>query len=259
MFSRMKSFFSFAALALVFFTAGWACNKYGNTAGVNESQVVATVDGHDITFGEWMKQVDLTRVFITPIDPSNSDQIKAVLTSLIDQQLVLDAAQKANFSDAAFDEALKKKMLEADLTIKEEKDRLEKDRQTVDRLEKNYKDSYKRMLLAHEFAASQFEKVAVTDKDMRDWYANYAARAAQEGQKLPPYEKVKARVEGEVKPNVQREKFVSNLEADGKVTRNEDIIKKYLGTLSASQELLDSKGPAEDTKDDVASKDGGKK
>ncbi|HEY5037485.1 MAG TPA: SurA N-terminal domain-containing protein, partial [bacterium] len=192
---RSKSLFSYAVLGVIFFVAGIACDKFSNNpSGVSNSQVVATVNGHDITFGDWMKQVDMTRVFVTPIDPSNVEQVKAVLNSLIDQQLVLDAAQKDHYSDPKFDDAIKKKLLEADLTVKEVRDRLEKDRQTLNRLEKNYQEPYKRMLLAHEYAASRLDTVEVTEKDLRDWYTNYSAQAARSGQSLPPYEKVKDRV-----------------------------------------------------------------
>ncbi len=89
--------------------------------------------------------MDLLRVFATPIDPDNKDQVKAVLDSLIDQQVVLEAAQKDHYSDGAFDEGLKKKLLEADLKMKEIKDKLEKDMQTLKRIEKNYQDPYKKM------------------------------------------------------------------------------------------------------------------
>jgi hypothetical protein len=260
---RLKSLFSYIVLGVIFFAAGIACDKFSNNpSGVSNSQVVATVNGHDITFGDWMKQVDMTRVFVTPIDPSNVDQVKAVLNSLIDQQLVLDAAQKDHYSDPKFDDAIKKKLLEADLTVKEVRDRLEKDQQTLNRLEKNYQEPYKRMLLAHEYAASRLDNVVVTEKDLKDWYTTYSAQAARSGQALPPYEKVKDRVRKQVQPNVQREKFVMNLEGEGKINRNDDVISKYLSTLSASEEMLDStnKGMSvNDLKKPGDAKDGGKK
>ena len=101
--------FFYAAAAMIFFMAGWACNKYGNTSGISDDVVVATVGDHKITFGDWMHQMDLLRVFATPIDPDDKEQVKAVLDSLIDQQLVLEAAQKDHYSDPAFDEDLKEK------------------------------------------------------------------------------------------------------------------------------------------------------
>jgi hypothetical protein len=236
MFSRSKNVFFYAAAA-IFFTAGLACDKFGNKSGISNSEIVAVVGDHNITFGDWMKQMDLLRVFASSIDPDNTEQVKAVLDSLIDQQLVLDAAQKARFSDPSFDESLKKKLLESELKIKEIREKLEKDIQTVQRIQKGYQEPYKKMLLAREFASSQVSNVVVTEKDMRDWYDQYAAQAKRAGQKLPPYEKVKK----EVKPSVQAEKFLKSLQEGSKVDRKQDTIKKYLDTLSVSSQMLDAK------------------
>src|SRR5258708_5424485 len=167
MFSRSKNVFFYTAIAALFFMAGWACDKFASKSGISNSQVVAVVGDHNITFGDWMKQMDLLRVFASSIDPDNSEQVKAVLDSLIDQQLVLDAAQKAKFSDPAFDETLKKKLLESELKIKEIKDKLEKDIQTVQRIQNGYQEPYKKMLLARQFAESQVDKVEVTNKEIR--------------------------------------------------------------------------------------------
>src|SRR5579872_4642763 len=101
MFYRSKNLFFYMAAAAIFFMAGWACDKFANKSGISYSQVVAVVGDHNITFGDWMKQMDLLRVFASSVDPDNSEQVKAVLDSLIDQELVLDAAQKAKFSDPA--------------------------------------------------------------------------------------------------------------------------------------------------------------
>jgi len=223
-----------ATAAAVFFMAGWACNKYGNSAGISEKDVVAVVNGHNITFKDWMRQMDLLRVFATPIDPDNRDQVKAVLDSLIDQQVVLDAAQKAHYSDGALDEALKKKLLEADLKVKEIRDKLEKDMQTLQRIQNDYQEPYKKMLLARQFASNQMDKVVVTDKELRDAYDQYADQAAKMGQKLPPFEKVKERL----KPDAQAEKFVKDLEAQSQIDRKQKVIDKYLDNLSISQKLL---------------------
>jgi hypothetical protein len=234
MFFRLKHTFLFATAAAVVFLAGWACHKYSNSAGVSEKEVVAVVNGHDITFKDWMRQMDILRVFATPIDPEDRNQVKAVLESLIDQQVVLDAAQKAHYSDSAFDEGLKKRLLEADLKIKEIKDKLEKDMQTLQRIQNDYQDPYKKMLLARQFASNQMDKVVVTDKDLKDWYNQYEAQATQMGQKLLPFDKVKKRI----KPDVQAEKFVKDMEAASKIDRKQKIIDKYLDNLSISQKLL---------------------
>lgn len=186
MLSQLKNVFFYSTAAVLLFVAGWACSKYSNPAGVADDTVVAVVGDHNITFKDWMRQMDLLRVFATPIDPDNKDQVKAVLDSLIDQQVVLGAAQKDHYSDGTFDEGLKKKLLEADLKLKEIKDKLEKDMQTLQRIEKNYQDPYKKMLLARQYANTKVGDVVVTDKDLRDWYDDYSLQAKQAGQSLPP-------------------------------------------------------------------------
>jgi hypothetical protein len=241
MFSRPTRVIFYAGCAAALFMAGWACNKYTNVAGISDNTVVAVVGDHQITFGDWMRQTDLLRVFATPIDPDNKDQVKAVLDSLIDQEIVLEAAQKEHFSNGAFDEAMKKKLQEADLKLKDLKDKLEKDIQTLRRVEKVYQDPYKKMLLARQYANSHVEDVVVTEKDLRDWYDNYAAQAEQAGQKLPSFDKVKNdKAFAQIKEAAQAEKFLKNLEASTKVDRKEDVIDKYLASLSISEKMLDS-------------------
>ncbi len=255
MVSRLRNLFFYTAAAVVFFTAGWACNKYNNVAGISDDTVVAVVGDHQITFKDWMRQTDLLRVFATPIDPDNKDQIKAVLDSLIDQEIVLEAAQKAHFSNATFDENLKKRLQEADLKIKDLKDKLEKDMQTLARIQNNYQDPYKKMLLARQYANSQVDSVVVTEKDLRDWYTDYSAQAKAEGQSLPPFEKVKDRI----KPSVQAEKFLKGLQAGTKVDRKQDVIDKYLASLSISEKMLDSDSDSLSLDKKSGSKDAGGK
>ena len=252
MFSRSKNTFIYAASAVVFFMAGLACDKLNNKSGISNSEVVAVVGNHQITFGDWMKQLDLLQVFTSSIDPENSKQVEAVLDSLVDQQLVLEAAQKDKFSDAAFDKNLQNELVAADLKIKKIKDKLEKDTQTVKRMEKGYQEEYKKMLLARAFAASQVDKVEVTRKDLKDSYDQYEAQAKVSGQKLPPFEKVESRL----KPSVQAEKFLKNLQAGTKVERKEDVITKYLNTLSAASQMLSNKNeiPSSSDNKDAAKK-----
>jgi hypothetical protein len=232
----------FAAFATVLFLSGWTCKKDSPSSGISDKEVVATINGQNITFGDWMKQVDMTRVFVTPIDPTDAEQVGAVLKSLIDQQLVLDKAKTARFANSEFDELLKKKLIEADITIKDVKDRLERDMQTVKRIEKNYQESYKRMLLARQFASKQLDDVQVTEKDMRDWYAQYSEQAKAAGQKAPAYNQLNERLKMQIKPRVQQEKFISALQSGIKIDRKDAVIQKYLSTLSPSQQMLESGG-----------------
>jgi len=239
--SRLKYGFYAAALVLCF-CAGWACDKFtGNKSGISNSQVVATVGGKNITFGDWMKQLDLLRVFDTPVDPDNTQQVKAVLETLINQELIIQAAQKANYSDPNFDEYLKNKLIQADIRIKEQKEKLEQDMAAVKRIENDYKDSYKKVLLARGYAAAQVDKIPVSDADMKKWYGQYSAQASAQGQKMPAFSSINASIKKEIKQNIQAEKFLDQLQAGGQITRNEDVVKKYLDSLSPSQDVLDAK------------------
>jgi len=254
MFARSKNLFFYATAAAVFFTLGLACNKMTGGSVVSNDQVVATVGDHKVTFGDWMKQLDVLRVFTGSVDPDSAEQSRAVLDSLIDQCLILDAAQKAHYSDPKFDESLKLKLQEADVKLKDLKDKLEKDIQTVHRIEKDYQDPYKKMLLANEFAKHQVGDVVVTNKDLKDWYADYGKHLGAGGN-LPPFEKVQARI----KPAVQADKFIKNLESGSKIDRNTDVINKYLQSLSASQQMLGSSTESGVGAGLAGSKDAGKK
>ena len=262
MFASVKrnSFYLVAGLAL--FMAGWACSKFSNPAGISDDTVVAVVGGTNITFKDWMRQMDLLRVFSTPIDPDNKDQVKAVLDSLVDQQVVLLAAQKDNYSSGSFDEAMKQKLMQADLKLKELKDKLQKDMETLKRIENNYQDPYKKMLLARQYANSKVSGVVVTDKDLRDWYDEYSQQALQAGQKLPPFSKVNPKLKEEkIKPAVQAEKFIKQLQEATKVDRKTDVIDKYLASLSLSAKMLganDLGAGSMDKKPAMGSKEDGK-
>jgi hypothetical protein len=240
--SRLKNTFYAAALVMCF-CAGWACDKFGGKAGISNGQVVATVGGKQITFGDWMKQLDLLRVFDTPVDPGNTQQVKAVLETLINQELIIQAAQKASYSDPNFDEYLKNKLIQADIRVKEQKEKLEQDIAAVKRVENDYKDAYKKVLLARGFAAAQVDKVPVSDADMKKWYVQYSAQATAQGQKLPAYGSINANIKKEIKQNIQAEKFLDQLQASGQISRNDDVIKKYLDSLSPAESVLDEKSP----------------
>jgi hypothetical protein len=263
MFSSVKRISFYVVAALGLFMAGWACSKFDNHSGLSDDTVVAVVGGTNITFKDWMKQMDLLRVFATPIDPDNKDQVKAVLDSLIDQQVVLMAAQKDNFSSGAFDSAMKTKLQEADLKLSELKDKLQKDMETLKRIEGNYQDPYKKMLLARQYANSKVGEVVVTDKDMRDWYDDYSQQAVRAGQKMPPFSKVSQKLKDEkIKPALQAEKFIKTLQDATKIERKTDVIEKYLASLSISAKMLgssDNGAMSLDKKSVMGSQDNGKK
>jgi hypothetical protein len=232
----MRVFLVLCAAGTLFFT-GWACSKLANQTGISNQQVVATVGDKKITFGDWMHQMDLLRVFSPqPVDPNNSEAVRAVLDSLIDQEVVLEAARTAHYTDPNFDELSKTKLLEAGNQIKDIKDRLVQDIETVNRLEKTYKESYLQMLLAQSFASSKITSVTVSQQEIMDRYAKYAQQLAAEGEKAPPLEKVR----DQVRMRVRADKLMSQLEGTNKILKNEDVIRKYLDNLSPSSALLQS-------------------
>ncbi len=234
MVSRPTRFCLILCAAALFFT-GWSCGKLGNKNALSDDQVVATVGAKKITFGDWMRQMDLLRVFSPqPVDPNNSEAVKAVLDSLIDQQVVLEAAKAANYSDPKFDEISKNKLIEAGNQIKDIKDRLVQDMETVNRLEKTYKESYLHMLLAQSYATSRASLVPVSDLEMNERYAKYVKQAEGVGQKPHSFSEVKE----QVKMRCQADKLMSQIESTQKVVRDEDAIQKYLTNLSTSSALL---------------------
>jgi hypothetical protein len=153
--------------------------------------------------------------------------------------------------------------MQADLKLKELKDKLEKDMETLKRIENNYQDPYKKMILARQYANSKVPEVVVTDKDMRDWYDDYSQQAIRAGQKLPPFAKVNPKLKDEkIKPAVQAEKFIKELQDATKIERKSDVIDKYLASLSISAKMLGTNdiGTAPmGNKPDAGAKDDGKK
>jgi hypothetical protein len=247
----------FALTAGVLLTGGWACEKLGkfgmksNANAVSDTQVVATVGGKDITFGDWMRQLDLLRVMVPEgrgLDPTDARQVKQALETLISQQIVLAALRKTNYTDPTFDASVQKRLVQAELQLKEDKEQLERDMKAIDRLEKNYKEPLKEYLLAQNFASNQRNSVVVTEKDIRDRYDLYAQKYKQAGKKVPPYN---PQVKDIIKAELQAGKLMKSLEEGVKVSRKDDVITKYLTGLSPSREMLGSPAaePAADAKD----------
>jgi len=231
--SPMKAFFFILAAGFLAL-AGLACDKYG-VPGLSGHDVVATVGDTNITFSDWMLQMDLLRVFSPqPIDPDNADTAREVLQSLEDQDVVLSALRKANYSDPKFDEAMQKELVQADLQLRQIKDKLKKDQATVNRLEKNYKAAYTKMLLSQHFAAGLVDNVVVTEKDMKDSYDLFVMEAKKSGRQVPPYEKVR----NQIKLRLQADKLLAQFQGGMKVDQKEEVIQKYLSTLSPSQQAL---------------------
>jgi hypothetical protein len=237
------------------FFSGWACSKFANKAGISDQQVVATVGDKKITYADWMHQMDFLSILAPrQVDPNNAESVRDVLDSLIDQEVVLSAARASHYTDPTFDEQSKSKLIEVGNQIKDIKDHLAQQIETVNRLEKSYKDSYLAMLLARSYASSRIDSVKVSDQEVKDRYAKYAKQLAEEGQKAPP---INQAIEQKVRQTVAGEKLMSQIQMDNKVVKNEDVIQKYLTYLSTSSALLqDQSSPAQPSSTPAASKPG---
>ena len=80
MVSRMTRLVLILCAAGVLFCSGWACSKFASKSGLSDSQVVATVGDKKITFGDWMRQMDLLRVF-SPRDVAHGHLMAGALTT----------------------------------------------------------------------------------------------------------------------------------------------------------------------------------
>ncbi len=235
MFSRGKRFLFLALAAGVLIFFGWSCNKYPNKAGISDNQLVATVGDQKITFKDWMMHLDLLRVFSPqPVDPNSAEQVKEVLESLINQEVVLGVIHKTSYSDPKFEEMAQKELVEAGLQIKELKDKLTRDIETVNRLEKNYKDGYMQMLMAQHYAASQVDSVVVSDQEAKDKYMELSKQAKLAGQQVPAFD----RIEDQLKLRIRADKLLTKLQGDRKINRQVDVIEKYLANLTSEQQSL---------------------
>lgn len=235
MFFRGKRTLFLALAAGTLFFLGWSCNKYPNKAGISDNQTVATVGDQKITYKDWMKHLDLLRIFSPQqVDPNSAEQVKEVLESLINQEIVMGVIRKTNYSDPKFDEMAQKELVEAGLQIKELKDKLTRDIETVKRLEKNYKEGYMQMLLAQHYAASQVDSVVVTDKEAKDKYMELSKQARLAGQQVPAFD----RIEDQLKLRIRADKLLTKLQGDRKINRQVDVIEKYLANLTSEQQAL---------------------
>ncbi len=254
MVSRLMRVSLVLCAAGILFFSGWACSKFANKAGISDQQVIATVGDKKITFSDWMRQMDLLSVFSPQqVDSNNAESVREVLDSLIDQEVVLSAARAAHYTDPNFDEQSKNKLLEVGNQIKDIKERLVQRMETVNRLEKSYKDSYLAMLLARSYASSRIESVKVSDQDVKDRYAKYVKQMVPEGQKAPPFDKA---MQEQVRRSVQADKLMNQLQMDSKVVKNEDMIQKYLTNLSTSSALLQNQLGGQPSSIPAASKPG---
>lgn len=212
------------------------CNLKGSFGG--DKTVVAEVAGQKVTADDWTKHLDLYRV-VSPgvVDPNDPEQVKEVLESLLDQDVVLAAAAKEKYSSPELDKELNKGMPEAVQQLKELQLKLEKDLEAVTRLQKSFKEDYTRMLTAQSYAKDKVQEVVVTEKEIRDRYDVYAKEATAAKQKPVPYDKV----HDKIKVRAMADKLLAQLREQYKVNRHEDAIQKYLGKLSPSQAALQNK------------------
>jgi hypothetical protein len=228
-FHKLKLFILPAALTAVL-AAGCSKAKFAG-----DGTVVAEVGDDKITTAAWTKHLDLYRV-VSPgvVDPSDPDHVKEVLESLIDQDAVLAAARKEKFTSADLDKQLNKQLPDAVQQFAQLREKLKKDLDAVDRLEKTFKDDYTKMLMAQAYAKSKVQAVVVTEKEIKDRYDQYATEAKAQGEKPKPY----AMVRDQVKVRAMADKLLKQVREGSKIVRHEDAIQKYLATISPSQQAL---------------------
>jgi len=230
--SSMRSFHRVILLAgmlLATAAAIVACNALPNKSKVPANQLVAQVGEEKITFGEWMRQVDLYRVFApSTVDPRDPNTVKEVLDSLVDQHIVLGALKKQNYKNETFDKEIKGEMEKARQELETIRTKLEMDLAAVKRLQKSYPADYLNMRLAQVYAEENVKEVIVTEKQKRDRYDQYKQDAVKAGQKPREY----AQVEPQIELRLKADNLLKKLQGDRKITREEDVIQKYLGTMN---------------------------
>jgi hypothetical protein len=206
-----------------------ACNGVPNKSSISANKRVAKVGEKVITYDGWMRQVDLYRVFApSSVDPRDPTTVKEVLDSLVDQEIVLGALKKQNYKNEEFEKSIKGEMEKARQELENIRAKLEMDLAAVKRLQKSYHDDYYNMRLAQVYAEENVKDVIVTEKQKRDRYEQYKKDAAKAGQKPKDYRLVEPQIELRMKAD----NLLKKLQGDRKVTREEDVIQKYLGTLS---------------------------
>jgi hypothetical protein len=205
-----------------------ACQYLPSKKGIPANKVVAQVGDTKITFDDWMRQVDLYRVFApSTVDPRDPGMVKEVLDSLMDQHIVLGALKKKNYKNEEFEKEIKGELEKARQELDTIREKLEMDLAAVKRLQKTYHEDYYKMRLAQIYAEENVKDVIVTEKQKRDRYEQYVQDAAKAGQKPKDYRMV----EGQIELRLKADNLLKQLQGDRKTTREEDVIQKYLGTL----------------------------
>lgn len=229
--SRPLSFRILILAGLTAVAAAVAACQYlpaGKKGSIAPGTVVAQVGDTKITFGEWMRQVDLYRVFApTTVDPRDPEMVKEVLDSLVDQQIVLGALRAKNYKNEEFEKDIKGELVKAGQELESIREKLEMYLAAVKRLQKSYEKDYYQMRLAQNYAEQNVSGVIVTEKQKRDRYDQYVKDAARAGQKPKDYRLVA----GQIELRLKADNLLKELQGDRKVTREEDVIQKYLGTL----------------------------
>jgi hypothetical protein len=206
-----------------------ACSLHPGKASIPANKMVAKVGDKALTFGAWMRQIDLYRVFApSTVDPRDPATVKEVLDSLVDQEIVLGALKKQNYKNDEFEKSIKGELEKARQELEGIREKLEMDLAAVKRLQKSYRDDYYNMRLAQAYAEENVKDVIVTEKQKRDRYDQYRQDAAKAGQKPKEYRMVEPQIELRLKAD----NLLKKLQGDRKVTREEDVIQKYLGSLS---------------------------
>lgn len=206
-----------------------ACNLYPNKANIPANKLVAQVGEKQVTFAQWMRQLDLYRVLApNSVDPDDPADVKLVLDNLVDQEIVLEAIKDQKYKSEEFDKDIKGELEKVRQELEKLKTRVEKDLAAVTRLQKTYKDDFYNMRLAQVYAEEHVKEVIVTEKQKRDRYDQYKKDMAKIGQKPREYRVIEEQIEMRLKAD----NLITKLRGDREVSREEDVIQKYLGTLT---------------------------
>jgi hypothetical protein len=160
--------------------------------------------------------------------------VKEVLESLLDQEVVLNAARKEKFSDAELDKKLNSEMPKSVEELARLEKKLVRDLAAVRRVRKTFKDDYSKMITAQAYAQVKVKDVVVTEKEMKDRYDEYVAESRAQGEKARPY----AQVKDQVRVRTMADKMLTRLREEYKAVRQEDAIQKFLARISPSQQVL---------------------
>jgi FKBP-type peptidyl-prolyl cis-trans isomerase (trigger factor) len=227
----MKRIFTGVLLLSIAVLVLGACSKdssKGNAEKENKEDVVATVDGKDISKKEYKKELDAMKATYEqqgmPADQMDSkmkEQLeKSVLDQMINAELLLQTAEKDGIS-------VEQKEIDAEL--EKIKTNFEDEKQYEEALKKNklsekeLKAQLKKQMTVTQYLDSKIGKVEASDQEIQAMYDQYKQQAEGQKQKPEELEKIKPQLEQQVLAQKKDEKITQLVEKIRK--DNEDKVK----------------------------------